>query len=293
MRPRVAAAGAILALWAGGMAVLAHRQRPGGEAARLAQAALFVSPGAEYYQVSDGARQIGFASSTIDTSATEVRIADFVVANRDTTASGTRKRLAARMTMSLTRTLRLERFRYELGADAGPFAPIGRVLGDSILALTVTGQTGRPERHRIRLDGPLFLPTMVPMVIALGDRPKVGQRYTYDVFDPLTDSTATATIVVRAESLFVLPDSATYDASTKRWTEAHLDSVHAWRIEDTSGGPLTGWIDGAGRMVQAEPVPGVQLRRTAYELAYSNWTHDVAHAAHLAASPHPPSPPTP
>ena len=44
MRPRAVAAGAILALWVGGLATLARRQFAGGEAARLARAALFVSP---------------------------------------------------------------------------------------------------------------------------------------------------------------------------------------------------------------------------------------------------------
>ncbi|HEY7878495.1 MAG TPA: hypothetical protein VIC55_09740 [Gemmatimonadaceae bacterium] len=291
MRPRVLAAGTILALWAGGLAVLARRQRPGGEAARLARAALFVSPGADYYVVSDSSHQIGFASSTIDTSAANIQIVDFVEADMDSVV--TRKRFSARMTIRLSRTLLLKGFRYELGADAGPYAVTGAVLGDSVLVLTVRARGTRTISRRIPLHGPLFLPTMVPMVIALGDRPRVGQSYSYDIFDPLTDSTAVTTIAVRAESLFVLPDSATLDTRTGRWTEAHVDTVRAWRIEDTSGGRLTGWIDASGRMVEAQPFPRMRMRRSAYELAYSNWSRSQPRPGHPAgrdSSPIPSSP---
>lgn len=283
MRPRVMAAAAILALWAGGLAVLARRQRPGGESERLARAAMFVSPGAAYYDVSNGAGQIGFASSTIDTAARSISIVDFMVTGVDSAAA--RKRFSARMTMHLSRTLLLRAFRYEIGADAGPYTAVGAVHGDSLLVLTVRAKGARPVRRTIRLTGPLLLPTMVPMIIALGDRPHVGDSYTYDVFDPIAGTAAPATIAVRAESTFVLPDSATLDDASGVWQSAHLDTVRAWRIEDTSGGRLTGWIDADGRMVQAEPMPGLRMRRTAYELAYSNWARLQPHAGHAADAP--------
>ena len=167
MRPRVVAAGAILALWAGGLATLARRQFAGGEAARLARAALFVSPGADYYQVFDSARQIGYASSTIDTTQTRVRLSDVVVADVNGGA-----RLAARLQVTLTRALRLTSFCYELGADAGPYKACGAVMHDTVLSLTISSKNARPVKRRIRLSAPLFLPTMVPMIIALG-----GERY--------------------------------------------------------------------------------------------------------------------
>ncbi|HEY7895329.1 MAG TPA: hypothetical protein VIC24_10560 [Gemmatimonadaceae bacterium] len=291
MRPRVVAAGAILALWAGGLATLARRQFAGGEASRLERAALFVSPGADYYAVSDGEKQIGYASSTIDTTQTRVRISDFVAAD---VAGGVR--FAAHLQVSLTRALRLTGFCYELGASAGPYHACGTVVHDTLLALRITGKNGHTVTRRIRLTAPLFLPTMVPMIIALGERPKVGQHFTYEVFDPATDSSAMTTIAVTAESLFVLPDSASYDADGRRWIPAHQDSVRAWRIEEQNGGRLTGWIDESGRMVQADPIPGMQMRRTAYELAYSNWERGTprdARAARAAAAPPPPPSSTP
>lgn len=279
MRPRVIAAGAILALWAGGLATLARRQFAGGEAARLARAALFVSPGADYYEVSNGTRQIGFASSTIDTTQTRVRISDFVVADVNDA------RFSARLQVSLTRALRLTGFCYELGADAGPYKACGTVVHDTLLSLSIAAKGARPITRRVRLSAPLFLPTMVPMVIALGDRPKVGQHFTYDVFDPATDSSAMTTIAVTAESLFVLPDSATYDLGGRQWVVAHQDTVRAWRIEEQNGGRLTGWIDQSGRMVSADPVAGMRMRRTAYELAYSNWSRTTTRDARAGPTP--------
>lgn len=287
MRTRVVAAGAILAFWAGGLATLARRQFAGGEAARLERAALFVSPGADYYAVSDGEKQIGYASSIIDTTQTRVRISDFVAADVSGGA-----RFAARLEVSLTRALRLTGFCYELGANAGPYRTCGTVVSDTLLALTITGKDAHKITRRVRLTAPLFLPTMVPLIIALGERPKVGQHFTYEVFDPATDSSAMTTIAVTAESLFVLPDSATYEAAGQRWIPAHQDSVHAWRIEEQNGGRLTGWIDESGRMVRADPIPGMQMQRTAYELAYSNWArstrHDARAARAAAAAPTPP-----
>lgn len=279
MRPRVVAAGAILALWAGGLATLARRQFAGGEAARLARAALFVSPGADYYEVSNGTSQIGFASSTIDTTQTRVRISDFVVADVNNA------RFSARLQVSLTRALRLTGFCYELGADARPYKACGTVVHDTLLSLTVAANGAQPVKRRIKLSAPLFLPTMVPMIIALGDRPKVGQHFTYDVFDPATDSSSMTTVAVTAESLFVQPDSATFDATSRRWIVAHQDTVRAWHIEEQNGGRLTGWIDESGRMVLADPIAGMQMRRTAYELAYSNWQRAATRGARAEPPP--------
>jgi len=269
-RRRAVAAGAILALWLGGLATLAFRQFDQGESARLERAALLVSPGAEYYGVFDGGRQVGFGSSTIDTSAAWVRITDFVVA--DLSTGRPRRRVAARTTARLTRGLRLTFFRYELGADAGPYTATGTVFGDTLLSLVVSAGHARPVTQRIRLHGPLFLPTMVPMVIALGDRAKVGEQYTYDVFDPVTGSSGPVTVRVNAESLFVVPDSAMFDTTAGRWVAAHEDTLRAWRLEQLGGGRLTGWIDSRGRMVSAEPLEHLAMHRTAYEMAYLNWT---------------------
>ncbi len=281
MSRRAAIATGVVALWLGGMVALARRELFSDETERLARAALYVAPGAEYYEISDGTRQIGFGSSTIDTTGTAITISDLVVA--DLPDSGRSRRLAARGSVELTRALRLRRFRYQVGGDVERYLASGTVQGDTLLTLLV--RTGsRPARtERVRLDAPLLLPTMVPMAIALGEQPKVGSRYTYRIFDPFTSTTRRATVRVQAESLFVLPDSAILDPTGTTWVVAHLDTVRAWRIVEEHGGRLTGWVDGRGRMVQAAPLDRFFMRRTAYELAFENWSHDRAGGSESAS----------
>ena len=49
------------------------------EARRLAEAALRVPPGAAYYRLAVAERQVGFASSTIDTTSTSIRVTEVLV----------------------------------------------------------------------------------------------------------------------------------------------------------------------------------------------------------------------
>lgn len=270
MRRRALVGAGIVALWLGGVGALARRELFQGETAALAHAALFVAPGAEYYAVSRGGSQVGFGSSTIDTTTRSIRITDLVVA--DTGEGAGVRRLAARVQVETSRTLRLRSFRYQVSGGASAITVTGRVEGDSVLALTVASGATGADRSRVALHEPLLLPTMVPMAIALGRRPSVGATYTYQVFDPFTRTTGPATVRVEAESLFVLPDSARRDAGGGAWVAAHRDTVRAWRVEQAGGGPITGWIDERGRMVQARPLGILEMRRTAYELAFDNWS---------------------
>ncbi|HEX6535891.1 MAG TPA: hypothetical protein VF041_14930 [Gemmatimonadaceae bacterium] len=270
MSRRAKVALGVVALWLCGMAALARRELFRGTAGRLARAALFVEPGAQFYQITDGGRQIGFASSTIDTTARAIQIEDLVVA--DLPGARGPRRLAARSRAEMSRTLRLRRFAYQLGGDAGPYTATGTVEGDTALTVVVQRGSAPADTQRVRLDTPLLLPTMVPMAIALGETPSVGERYTYAVFDPIADSTRAVTLRIAAESLFVLADSAMLAPDRSSWVTAHRDTVRAWRVEEEGGGLLTGWIDGAGRMVEARPLAMLHMKRTAYELAFQNWS---------------------
>lgn len=276
MSRRAAVAVGVIALWLAGLATLARREVFGGEAARLADAARFVAPGAQYYQVWKGEKQIGFASSTIDTAATTFTVADVLIAYMPAGHTpGSTRRVAARSTAVLTRTLRLANFSYELrGSGIASRLATGTVLGDTLLSLVTTHAGERGGAKLLPLDDPILVPGMLPMIITLGEEPSPGISRTAMVFNPLTNSLDSVTVHVAAESLFVLVDSAAYDAGAKRWVAAHSDTVRAWRIEQQGGGMLTGWFDGRGRMVEGEPVEGIALRRTAYELAFNNWRND-------------------
>src|SRR5947209_20287399 len=79
--PRVLAALLVLLVWIGALGFLIRREYFRPDTERLTQAALRVSPGAVYYAVMQGSRQIGFASSTIDTATTTISVDDYLVAD--------------------------------------------------------------------------------------------------------------------------------------------------------------------------------------------------------------------
>ncbi|HEY6807617.1 MAG TPA: hypothetical protein VI160_02425, partial [Gemmatimonadales bacterium] len=95
----------ILAAWAVGLGFLVRREFFRTTAARLADAALSVPPGAVYYRVDAGAQQIGYVSSTVDTLKDTIIVADVLVL--DVPALGVLHRTTARSTTRLSRALRL------------------------------------------------------------------------------------------------------------------------------------------------------------------------------------------
>jgi hypothetical protein len=274
---RGAIAGAVLLCWGAGLGLLVKREyfRPAVE--RLSEAALRVTPGAVFYAVMQRDRQIGFASSTIDTTTNAIRMEDYLVA--DLPVGGRMHRATARADVQLTRALRVSRFTVSLESDAAPVRATGVIEGDSILVLAV----GRDERapvdtQHIRLSGPILLPTLVPLAIALGDEPEVGKRYDLPMFDPLAMKPLQVTFRIDAESSFVVHDSAGFDASSKRWRPMLPATVRAWHVrsEGTDGGAaaFSGWIDEQGRVVATSQL-GFDVRRRPYELAFENWRLDT------------------
>jgi len=95
----------ILVAWAAALFWLIQRQylRPSG--ARLANAALGVSPGAQFYRLSLGALQLGYASTTVDTLGDSLRMVDVLVL--DVPALGRLGRTSGRSVTTLDRALRL------------------------------------------------------------------------------------------------------------------------------------------------------------------------------------------
>jgi transglutaminase-like putative cysteine protease len=155
----------------------------------------------------------------------------------------------------------------------------GVIDGDSLLVLAVGGDEGAPvDTQHIRLSGPILLPTLVPLAIALGDEPEVGKQYDLPMFDPLAMKPRQVAFRVDAESSFVVYDSAGFDAPSKRWRPLLPATVRAWHVrsEGTDGGAaaFSGWIDEQGRVVATSQL-GFDLRRRPYELAFENWRLDT------------------
>ncbi len=273
-------AAAVLVLWLAGLGVLTQRElfRPNTET--LVEAGLRVTPGATYYAVLQKGQQIGFASTTVDTAQGGITVNDYLVA--DLPVAGRLHRASARTMVRLTRGMRVSSFTVDVDADITPIKASGKVLGDTLLLLVLNGVTGQAaDTQRVRLTGPILLPTLVPLAIALGERPKVGKSYTLPIFDPGSMAPKDMQIAVEAESVFVVEDSSIFDPGAARWKGALPDTVRAWKLATKSNGAspaggFAGWVDEQGRVVRATQLLGMTLERRPYEVAFENWKDDAA-----------------
>jgi hypothetical protein len=94
---------------------------------------------------------------------------------------------------------------------------------------------------------------------------------------------------VGAESLFVVPDSAKLDEARGTWIVAHEDTVRGWRLDPQGSTLVSGWIDERGRAIETKPMGTFTLRRTAYELAFQNWTLEARRRAAATRAHHNPT----
>jgi Transglutaminase-like superfamily len=276
----------ILGVWVVSLGWLVKRLafRPAG--ARLAEAALSVPPGAAYYRLMLSGQQVGFASSTIDTAATGLRVTDLLVLRFP--AAGVLQRSAVLTQAMVSRALRLERLDAKFTGEGGSFAASGSVTGDSLF--TVTLVSGRDSQTtRVPLPRPVVVPAVLPLYLAFGGELKPGRTYSSGVFDPVRLAARPVRVDVARESTLVVADSAGYDSTAMAWIPAHFDSVRAFQISLTEGGVTThAWIDGQGRVVRAEAPAGFTMERAAFELAYENYRHrDTTHLGRASANPPP------
>jgi hypothetical protein len=263
---------AVLVAWAGGLLLFMNRERHNAPAQRMAEAALRVSPGAAYYRVEKDGRQIGFASSTIDTTRGGLAIRDYLTA--DLPVGGKEHRATLTSDVWLSRALAMTDFQLSFEADGAPIAVSGRAVDDSALQVVVAHDETAADTQHVRLTSAVVLPTMVPIAIALAEQPEVGRTYTLSSFDPIAMAPARLTVRVEAESSFVIADSARFDDAQRRWLTAHRDSVHAWRIAIDGPAAIRAWIDDQGRVVEMQHALGFVLRRAPYEMAFENWRND-------------------
>jgi hypothetical protein len=275
---RAVTASVVLGLWVGGLAFLAKQELFRSHMEKLAEAGLRVTPGASYYAVLQKGEQIGFASSTVDTTDGGITVHDYLVA--DLPVAGKLHRATARTEVSLNRRLRVKQFTVQVDAGIAPVDASGQMVGDTLLLLAVRGAAGSVDTQRVRLTGPVLLPTLVPMAVALGERPDKGDRVDLPVFDPLAMAPRQVHVTVEAESVFVVPDSSVFDTTTSRWNGARPDTIRAWRLASTSadgrGRGFRGWVDQQGRVVLATELLGMTLERRPYEVAFENWKADAA-----------------
>lgn len=278
MNGRVITGLAIVVAWVAGIGMLVRREYFRPHIERLAEAALRVQPAAVFYAVLQGDRQVGFASSTIDTSSAMIEQRDYLVA--DIPIGGSVHRTEARTVVTLTRTLRVRTFDVELSSDRAPLKVRGEVSGDTLMTV-VTGSGSSVDTQRVALLGPILLPTLAPLAVALDERPAIGKSYVLPLFDPAALAPRDVRIDVRAESLFVVNDSSVFDPARRRWQGVLPDTVRAWQITSQSGAGIAGWVDQQGRLVASTQF-GFRLERRPYEVAFENWRIETEAAGDAA-----------
>jgi hypothetical protein len=267
-RRRGVAAVVVLVLWAGALAALVRRDVMRTPAQAYAELALRVNPGNVFYAVEQDGTPIGYASSTIDTVADGITFRDELVA--DLNVGGTRQRAMARTDIKLSRGFALRTFALDIEAAGSPIRVTGRTEGDSAIVYVMSGAATSADTQRIAVDGPILVPTLLPLATILRTAPKVGRSATFRAFDPRTMGQRDVTLKILAESLFVVDDSARFDTGRGRWVSALADTVRAWQIGGEEGG-FNGWVDAQGRVVESRQAGGLTLRRVAYEMAFENW----------------------
>lgn len=274
----------VLVLWAAGLAALARRTWYQPSGARLAIAAQEVAPGAAYFVVEREGRPVGFASSVLDTTLAGVRIVDMLV----TGVRGAAGNVTLRASTELTRSLVPVRYEARLRGGPIPLELHAEADGDSAVRLRVSSGDGEATPQRVATRGPALSPSAVPLVFAHGDQRRVDGRVALTVLDPLEMRARDVVFRVTAESLFVVSDSAAFDSTAGRWVSARRDTLRAWRLEPEGGSAdsaFGGWVDAAGRFVDASYGGGYRLRRTSYEEAALNWRR-----ARGDSAPPPPAP---
>lgn len=263
----------IIGVWAVGLALLYNRTTNRSPEQELAEAGMRVSPATYYYIVEQGGKQVGAASSALDTTNTRIVATDFV--RGEIPVGNDVLRLEARSQARFTRGLRLRDFVVRAAGDLTPFMLRGVIEEgeEKLLRVTVENRGDEPLSLQHAVSLPVFIPTVGPVPLMLRRDPKVGDSVRVAFYDPVSRNVRDVTLRVERDSLFLLADSAHLDPVTRRWVKSRQDSLRGWRVTGPAS-PLTAWVDADGRLIAASEPGGISLVRTAYEIAFENWRLD-------------------
>jgi hypothetical protein len=281
----------ILLAWAVALAWLARRELSGG----AATAERVLQPGAQFFAVMAGDRQIGQLNRVVDTLVDGVRLTELLVL--DLPQGDSTRQLARQLDLELTRGLRLRRMTRSV-FGVGLAERLEAVLGaDSTLTIRnfeANAPAGPPARAEGLIDP--VLPAMITLRAAFEGRLRVGARFTVSGYDLGTGQLRPESVVVAAESTFVVADSAVWSPGEQRWIPASFDTIRAFRLEHRAqGAPTVSWVDEEGGLVSEDIRGGYSLRRSAFEIVNTNyrqarrsessrWRRSVPGLATLAAA---------
>ena len=140
-------------------------------------------------------------------------------------------------------------------------------MADSTLHVTIDAGGSKQEVSYKLAEPPIFSAAL-PIRIAMAGELKVGNTLHLPVFDPSTLSRRAVEIRVLEYDTLAIPDSASYDPVSKRWSPSRYDSIPAWKIAEIHGGvQVESWVDEDGRILRASSALGFTMEKTEYELA--------------------------
>jgi hypothetical protein len=268
-RRRRAVALAVLATWLVVLAWHVRREYFRPLAERLAEASANVVPTAAFYSITLGDAPIGYAATRIDT------LPDGFVVEDDmrlrVKALGSDIPAAARTRVRLGSSLALRDFSFTLRSDIGRFNVDGEMSGDTLLQLRILAG-GDEQSLQLATEGPVVLPSVMPLRFALGAEPEVGEAYAFEIFDPSVMERQKVTLEVLGKETLIVPDSAVFDAGIGKWVTARTDTVETWHVRQEFGGvELESWLDPDGVAVKATSPLGFTIERTAFEIAWNEY----------------------
>ena len=250
----------MLIVWLAALAAMARRQYRATNDPDLATEPRRLPPGAAFYAVRLGDRLVGMASTTIDTVPNGARAVErFDV----TLPAGGRVRWWTDLAVS--RSFALDSFASEVITDHDRALTRG-VRSHDTLTVSMTGPPPLGANVvRMHSRAQVLLPAAVPLQVMFGGPLEIGREVRATIFDPVPMTWRRGSVVVAAESVFTVVDSAAYDSSAGGWRPAHADTVRAWRLEQP-GQPGHAWVDRDGYTVEAHTAAGYRLERTAFEI---------------------------
>ena len=255
----------IVAIWVAMVGWQARREYFQPELTRLAEAALALAPGMSFYTLRMGERNVGQATSRLDTIPEGFELEDVMVL--DLPALGQTGSAVVRTLVRLSPALIMESFSFSLDSEVGTFRADGTLGADSTLHVTIDAG-GSEQEISYRLAEPPIFSAALPIRIAMAGELEVGNTLRLPVFDPSTLATRAVEVHVLEHDTLVVPDSAYLNPSTNRWEPARYDSIPVWKIAEVHGGvQVVSWVDHDGRVISASSALGFTMEKTEYELA--------------------------
>ena len=275
----------VLTTFALSLALLTRRTMYAAISDEAASETLPVSPGSAYYALRLEGAVVGFATISVDTSVTTVRVSELV--DMRLPDGDSLRHFHVRSETLLDRSLRLRSLTYVRTVDRRRSLVRGRTLHDTLLVWQVrdTASTAPADTVRLPAAG-LQTAGVMPLALVYRSQARIGTRRGGLVADPFARRVAASEMVVLADSTFVVADSSRQDGR-REWIPARWDSVHAWQVERRGvGAPSRIWVDDAGLPVAGELWAGLVLERQPYEIATSSYRAAVA--AHFPDMPRTP-----